>query len=104
MSGKTMTIEDMFKQTIFVEDWIKKYGVDKAFQKQLGVVAGELFEVQEAYSQRDLPHTKEEIIDVLHSAVQLFYMTPNYQNGEAGKIIDAVRNKNLARGYYVNNC
>jgi hypothetical protein len=94
-------LEEMFKQTIFVEDWIKKYGLEKAFIKQCTVVSGELFETQDAFSKNNLYHTKEEIVDVLHSATQLLYMLPNYKNGEVHTIIEQVKNKNSLRNYYV---
>jgi len=96
-----MILEEMFKETIFVEQFIKKYGFEKGFNKQLTQVSSELFEVQEAFSLKNYQHTKEEVVDVLHSAAQLSYMIPNYKNGEADKIIEQVRLKNLYRKYYI---
>lgn len=90
----------MFPKTIFVKQWQEKYGVDKAFTKQLAVVNGELLEAQDAYSRGDFKHSREEVIDALHSAVQLFYMLPDHKFEEISRIIEEVKSKNLKRGYY----
>ena len=95
-----MSLETMFPKTIFVKNWQEKYGVDKAFNKQLTVVCGEAMEAQEAYARGDIEHTQEEIIDMLHSAVQLIYMLPATDMNIIEKRLAEVRKKNEERGYY----
>ena len=96
-----MTIDNLFPKTKFVEEWIQKYGLEKAYTKQLEVVAGELFEASQAYHSGDLIHAKEEVIDVMHSAHQLQYMNSLYRIGDADMISADVRKKNEERKYYV---
>ena len=97
-----MTLEDKFPKTIFTQKYIEKYGLDKAITKQLEVVAGELFEVRDAFSKKEYNHAIEESIDAIQAIYTALYMIPGYSNEKVEKIIENVKTKNKKRGYYEN--
>lgn len=98
-----MKLEDKFPETIFTKQYIEKYGLDKAIRKQLEVVAGELFEIQDAYSRREYEHTIEEAVDAIQAIHTLLYMVPGYSSEKVENQINQVKEKNNKRGYYIKN-
>ena len=95
-----MNLESKFPKTIFSEQYIEKYGLKKAFLKQLTVVAGEILETQEAWTEQDYEHTIEECVDVMQSIYTALYMIPGYTAKKVENIIKQVQDKNTKRGYY----
>lgn len=95
-----MSLENIFKKTVFVEEQIEKHGVEKAFTLQLSKVSEELFEAQSAMGKKDYFHAIEEVIDSMHAAMQLNYIIPTYDKGIADYVAGKVKIKNINRGYY----
>ena len=93
-------IDDKFPKTKFVKQYKEQYGLEKAIMKQLGVVTGELFEVQDAVSRKDYSHAQEEVIDVIASAMGILYLIPGYTKDISNEKIKIVTEKNAKRGYY----
>ena len=86
-----MKDKDLFPKTKFVNEYVKKYGLEKAISKQLTTVSSELFEVQDASSRQDYRHALE----------QLAYMIPNGKKMYSS-MREEVIEKNRLRGYYEN--
>ena len=95
-----MTLEDKFPKTIFVKQYIDKYGLDKGFTRELGVIFGELLEAQDSFSKKDYEHSMEELVDVLHATFSALYMVPGYSAEKVEKIIKQIHEKNEKRDYY----
>jgi tryptophan synthase beta subunit len=95
-----MNIDSMFPKTRFVEDWIKQYGPEKAFIKQLEKITEEMNEASQAYFSGDYLRTVEEVTDIMHSAHQLNYMNPMYKKPIGEIAVIKVIEKNNERDYY----
>ena len=96
-----MNLEDCFPETIFAKKWIEEFGLRKAVIKQLTVVAGELFEVQDDFSRDDNDRALMELVDVLQATYTAIRMIPGYSNDRVVELINKVQEKNTKKGYYV---
>ncbi len=96
-----MQLEKMFPQTIFSEQYVQEHGLDKAIVKQLGVVAGELFETGNAAAVENYEKVLEESVDAIQAVFTLMYMVPGYSEQKITALIERVREKNKERGYLV---
>ena len=95
-------LEDLFPKTIFTEEYVKRYGLNKAISKQLEVITGELFEARDAASRENYEHTLEELTDSIQGIFTLLYMIPEYSETKLRKYIIKVQEKNYKRGYITN--
>jgi len=94
------TLEDQFPKTVFVKEYLEKFGLQKGIMKQIGVVCGELLEVQDTVSRKDYRAAVEELVDVLGATQNILYMIPGYTIKELNEVIEQVKIKNGERGYY----
>lgn len=84
-----MNLEDFFPKTKFV----KNFDVTR----QIDVVLGELCEVEEGY--KNNTNAPEEVIDVMHSAMQILYIM-GITSEQVQELSKNVVKKNTDRGYY----
>ena len=95
-----MSLDTDFPETIFVKQYIDKYGNVMAILKQLNVVMGEIDEVRDAVTRHNYSAAREELIDTMHAAHSALRMLPGYSEDSTTDTLVVVRNKNRHWGYY----
>lgn len=95
-----MNLETCFPETIFVDEYVKKYGITGGIVKQLKVITNEVIEVQKPVIRNNFDRAMEELLDTMHATHTALRMIPGYNVEKVSDVIKQIQDKNYKRGYY----